>query len=413
MTPSAPPLLDRIVTALARAAGPRSSGDLAREFLGLGLVDEIVAERILGVQLAADPRFERASGGWVLAAGSVASRSVALDEPSLAVFAPHAVPVAGVSEPPGGAPPGFTIAAGGEAEVRRAEERLGRRLPRPVIDLATACRRLRGYRGAADPLALAERLGTPHLEVDTPDGRAAIAHAVWHTLAAELRLEDVTDVAALERLVDARLEAADLAGTEFGTAGLGALTDGPGVYVFRDHAGAVLYVGQSSCLSARVFSYFNGPPRDEKDRAIRTRAVRLTTRAVDTACDALVLEARTIRRLRPALNTRLKVRGAPPARGVLAVPRAGRTLGAVFFVLGEHGLVLRVPAPRGAKRASAAARRAAAALFADPATLRHAPDREAGALLDSWRRAHTEVPFFEAGVHGDADDIAARLVRCV
>lgn len=413
MTRSAPPLLDRIVTALARAAGPRSSGDLAREFLGLGLVDEVVAERILGAQLAADARFVRDAGGWVLAAGSVASPVVPLVAPAVAVFAPPALPLAGVSDLPDGAAAAFTIAAGGEAEVRRAEERLGRRFPRPVVDLATACRRLRGYRGLPDPLALAERLGTPHLEVESPDGRAAIALAVWHTLVAELHLEDVNDVAALERMVEARLEAADLAGTDFGSAGLGALPDGPGVYVFRDRAGTVLYVGQSSCLSARVYSYFNGPPRDEKDRAIRTRAVRLTTRAVDTACDALVLEARTIRRLRPALNTQRAVRGAPLSRGVLAVPRSGRTAGAVFFVLGERGLVLRVPAPRGAKRAAAAARRAAAALFADEATLRHAPDRAAGALLDSWRRAHGEVPFFEAGVHGDADDIAARLVRCV
>ncbi|MEN6525275.1 MAG: nucleotide excision repair endonuclease, partial [Candidatus Polarisedimenticolia bacterium] len=417
-------IAERIADELRRAGGPRSSADLARRFLGLGFVDEALADRLLS-PLREDPRFARGPDGWTLRDhGPAYAAAPPLDAPFVALFAPRDVPVAAsfpcqgggearpeapsrggstiaAASPPaddeetrpaapsrggstiaaaspsvddGESAPRFVVAAGGAAEAQRAAERLGRTFPARVVDLAQVFRRLRGYRGPSDPLRLAEACNAPHLDDETPEARAAQAAAAWRTIAAELAAEGLADLGGLDRLLDAALEAGDWADRAFGPDDLAALPAGPGVYLFRDAARRALYVGQSSNLAVRVNSYFWGPPRDFKDRELRAKARTLTTRAVDTAPDALLLEARWIKSRRPALNTRLDVRGGAGEEGVLALrgPVSGRV---VFFVLRDGGLVGRFAAtPR---RARAAARQAAAALCGpSPET---APDREAAA----------------------------------
>ena len=461
-------IAERIADELRRAGGPRSSADLARRFLGLGFVDEALADRLLS-PLREDPRFARGPDGWTLRDhGPAYAAAPSLDAPFVALFAPRDVPVAasfpcgggGEARPeapsPGGCTPAanasppaddeetrpaapsrggstiaaaspsvddgesaprFVVAAGGAAEAQRAAERLGRTFPARVVDLAQVFRRLRGYRGPSDPLRLAEACNAPHLDDETPEARAAQAAAAWRTIAAELAAEGLADLGGLDRLLDAALEAGDWADRAFGPDDLAALPAGPGVYLFRDAARRALYVGQSSNLAVRVNSYFWGPPRDFKDRELRAKARTLTTRAVDTAPDALLLEARWIKSRRPALNTRLDVRGGAGEEGVLALrgPVSGRV---VFFVLRDGGLVGRfAAAPR---RARAAARQAAAALCGpSPAT---APDREAGALVETWLKGRAEAPdaaprgrrpealFLRPALDGDEQAIAARLL---
>ena len=436
-------IADRIADELRRAQGPRSSADLARRFLGLGFVDEALADRLLA-PLRDDPRFAYGPDGWTLRdAGPAYAAAPPLGAPFVAVFAPRDIPVAAAlpctdgGAAPAEAPsrrgsaaaagfasgdgedsaPRFVVAAGGAAEAQRAAERLGRTFPARVVDLAQVFRRLRGYRGPADPLRLAESCNAPHLDDETPEARAAQAAAAWRTIAAELAGEGLADLAALDRLLEAALEAGDWADRAFGPADLAALPAGPGVYLFRDAARRALYVGQSANLAVRVNSYFWGPPRDFKDRELRAKARTLTTRAVDTAPDALLLEARWIKSRRPALNTRLDVHGGAGEDGALALraPVSGRV---VFFVLRDGGLAGRfAAAPR---RARSAARQAAAALCGPRAE--EAPDREAGALVETWLKGRAEAPdaaprgrrpeaiFLRPALDGDEKTIAARLL---
>ncbi len=407
MDPPAPPLVERIVRNLRAAPRPRSTCELAREFLGVADIDEQRAEELLGAVLVRDSRLVRGASGWCVRDGAAPS-ALRLDDPALAVFAPRRPVVAAfVARGAPSAAPLFTIACGGESEVLRAEERLGRAFPRPVLDLGRVHRRLRGCKRGAGPVELAESTGTPHVEAESPDAFAAIAAAVGERLAADLSLEGVDDFAELERLLEQRLERADFSGKAFGPENLAELPAAPGVYLFADRRGRALYVGQSACLAARVASYFVGPPRDEKDRRLRAGAVRLVTRTVDSAPDALLLEARWIRRRRPELNTRVAVHGAADEDGILALEGPGERGRLVLFVLRRGGLRLRVAAAPGPRRRALAIARAVAALFGP--VRRGALDPDAAALLGSWRRTHPETLFLRPAVDGGPREIAGRL----
>src|SRR4029077_20609241 len=79
----------------------------------------------------------------------------------------------------------------------------------------------------------------------------------------------------------------------------------PGVYLFRDRGGRVLYVGKASNLRARVRSYFSGDTRRKVGQLLRE------THAIDhvvcpSPIDAAVREVRLIHQLQPRFNRQAK-----------------------------------------------------------------------------------------------------------
>ncbi|HEV8565056.1 MAG TPA: DEDD exonuclease domain-containing protein [Actinomycetota bacterium] len=85
-----------------------------------------------------------------------------------------------------------------------------------------------------------------------------------------------------------------------------ALPHAPGVYVFRGREGQVLYVGKSKDLRSRVKSYFYG---DERKKVADLLAEVHAVDGIECAggeLEALVLEARLIRRYEPKYNRRGK-----------------------------------------------------------------------------------------------------------
>jgi DNA polymerase-3 subunit epsilon len=80
----------------------------------------------------------------------------------------------------------------------------------------------------------------------------------------------------------------------------------PGVYLFRDGGGRVLYVGKATNLRARVRSYFSGDERRKITQLLRE------TQAIDhivcaTPLEAAVLEVRLIHRHLPRFNRQAKL----------------------------------------------------------------------------------------------------------
>ena len=79
----------------------------------------------------------------------------------------------------------------------------------------------------------------------------------------------------------------------------------PGVYVFRDRDGRVLYVGKATNLRARVRSYFASDDRRKVPQLLRELAT-IDHRVCATAFEAEVRELRLIQRLQPRFNRRGK-----------------------------------------------------------------------------------------------------------
>jgi excinuclease ABC subunit C len=81
----------------------------------------------------------------------------------------------------------------------------------------------------------------------------------------------------------------------------------PGVYVFRNSSGNVIYVGKAKELTNRVRSYFQAPAAgDYKGEALRVEVDDLEVTVCETEVDALILEATLIKKYKPRYNIILR-----------------------------------------------------------------------------------------------------------
>ncbi len=85
------------------------------------------------------------------------------------------------------------------------------------------------------------------------------------------------------------------------------LPDSPGVYIFKDAGGAVIYVGKATSLRSRARSYFlESRWVDAKTGSLAREIADLDTLVVDNPREALALEHSLIKRYRPKFNVLLR-----------------------------------------------------------------------------------------------------------
>ncbi len=87
---------------------------------------------------------------------------------------------------------------------------------------------------------------------------------------------------------------------------LEALPPTPGVYLFKDASGKVIYVGKAKNLRQRVRSYFHSTPDNAKTQVMLRRVADLEFILTDTEVEALILENTLIKRHRPRYNILLR-----------------------------------------------------------------------------------------------------------
>jgi excinuclease ABC subunit C len=81
----------------------------------------------------------------------------------------------------------------------------------------------------------------------------------------------------------------------------------PGVYLFRDERGNVLYIGKAKSLRPRVRSYFQATPDTRSTiQRLPERVADIEVIVTDTEVEALHLEQNLIKRHRPPFNVRLR-----------------------------------------------------------------------------------------------------------
>ena len=128
--------------------------------------------------------------------------------------------------------------------------------------------------------------------------------------------DDIEAAAAeIEAAAAAELEAADPTETGRGdAAGFGVARQKvrefpttPGVYLFKDRAGRVIYVGKAVNLRSRAGSYFTRPAATDRRTAELVKEIGDADHLpCDSEVDALLSEARLIKDLRPKYNSDLK-----------------------------------------------------------------------------------------------------------
>ncbi|MBE3589580.1 MAG: excinuclease ABC subunit UvrC [Firmicutes bacterium] len=88
---------------------------------------------------------------------------------------------------------------------------------------------------------------------------------------------------------------------------LARLPDRPGVYVYKDARGDVIYVGKAASLRSRVRSYWHASrAREGRVQLMLRRVADLETIVCDNEVEALVLESNLIKKHRPRYNVRLR-----------------------------------------------------------------------------------------------------------
>ena len=80
----------------------------------------------------------------------------------------------------------------------------------------------------------------------------------------------------------------------------------PGVYLYKDASGRIIYVGKARALRARVLSYFRSQGLSLKTLAMLRHAHSLDTLPTATEKEALLLEASLIKKHRPRYNIVLR-----------------------------------------------------------------------------------------------------------
>ena len=83
------------------------------------------------------------------------------------------------------------------------------------------------------------------------------------------------------------------------------LPETPGVYIMKNAAGRILYVGKAVNLRRRVSSYFLRP-HDSRIESLVQEIARIDHENTDTAIEALILESALIKRYMPPYNIREK-----------------------------------------------------------------------------------------------------------
>lgn len=80
----------------------------------------------------------------------------------------------------------------------------------------------------------------------------------------------------------------------------------PGVYLFKNAQGEVVYIGKAKSLRSRIASYFHKNPHDWKIEEIQREYADLDFIITKSETEAMLLEADLIQRYQPKLNTIFK-----------------------------------------------------------------------------------------------------------
>jgi hypothetical protein len=361
---------EKVYEYLQRAAAPVPSDEIVRNVLGIQCVDGRMADRILRPMLEGDPRFVAAGMSWHCR--TVASRA---QEPAPGRIA--ALFIEGAARPRDrlvvrgavcldGSVHEFGCEREGRPSLPGVEEvrdllegrllavwnrnslGLWNRLQREhgltqwngtTLVLAELARRLLpGMPERPGPEDLAARLSLNPPASDRPGALARILGEFAEALLDLVPCEHRSTSSGLRDWIGSEFPEADFTRFVFDREFLRNLPEQPGVYLMRDPAGGVIYVGKARNLRRRVGSYFSPRAlREPKTAALHAALHSLEVRPAASEVDALLMEMRLIRDLRPRINRQTCVHESRGSYGqhdrlLLLVPNATLDRARIYFL---------------------------------------------------------------------------------
>lgn len=178
-----------------------------------------------------------------------------------------------------------------------AERAWGSPFPRPILDTLTLARRLHPELPRHNLRDLAAFYGTEHSPSHRAHADALATAEVFLCMLAELESAGMTTAADVARLSGVAQQSRLARKLALATN----LPDGPGLYLFRDDHGEVIYVGKAKSLRTRVRNHFYAAD----DISAPTPASEVTAiehHELVSALDAALLEVRLHDRYTPIFN---------------------------------------------------------------------------------------------------------------
>ena len=364
---------DRILDLLRQKGRPLPADQVLNEALGVHSPNTATADKVLKAILRNDPSFKNDAGCWSL-------REV--PEADAAQQLSHAV-ILFVEQAKGSRDPllargaltipqtGFTASFGllGESaaftmpiRIRRSIEgrvlvcwskahaRLWQRIlnrqrlqewDSETIELRGLAQRLLGHGPAVrEPADLVPFLGLSAPEAGDPVSMARFMAACWQSLLDQTPEEHRRDASSLRQWIEAARPKVDFSQFGFSAASLRTLPESPGVYIMKNRADDIVYVGKSRNLKRRIKSYFTiAALRDPKVRRIHEQLHTFEFIATANEVEALLLEMRMIRDFRPPINLQEEIHEQPECYGrkwncLLLVPDMDGATVRIYFLRG-------------------------------------------------------------------------------
>lgn len=376
---------DRILELLKRKGRPLPADQVLSEAIGVHSPNTATADKVLKAMLRGDPSFRHEGGFWSLSGAPAANAALPLSHAAI-VFVEQArdsrdpLHVRGALTIPES---GFTASFGllgeharfsvlrrirGTAKGRilvcwsKKHARLWRRVLRqfgirgwdgdPLEIRSLAARILEQGPAVREPADLAPLLGVTVPEAGNPASMAQCLASCWLALLDQTPEEHRHDASSLRHWIEEAKPKVDFSRFGFGAADLRTLPETPGVYIMKNRADNIIYVGKSRNLKRRVKSYFTAAAlRDPKVRRIHEQLHAFEVIATANEVEALLLEMRMIRDFRPLINLQEEVHEQPGAYGrkwnfLLLVPGQDGTMVDLYF-LHDGAFVARATARMG------------------------------------------------------------------
>ncbi len=361
---------ERILEFLRTKKKPMAADTILREAVGIDSPNAATAEKVLEALVRRDPRFHRTKGLWSAKVAANESPDSSLNDFGVVFIQESSggsgTDVRGAAFVPGSGflirfgvagqkPDGVTLPRIQNALRNRVLVTWGRR------DLKTWQRYLTRHLGSESKgtsvllcdLAervlelkardlnisnLSSRLDLPTPDADDPAAMARFLASCWRALLDRIPDEHRSAAPALLRWIEQGRRMVDFSRFGFSAEYLGGLPESPGVYIMKNRAENIIYVGKSRNLRRRVRSYFTPASlHDPKVRRIHEQLHSIEVIPTVNEVEALLMEMRLIRDFQPNINLQEEVHEASESYGrkwdcVLLVPRADNKRADIYLL---------------------------------------------------------------------------------